>query len=152
MKIDEERQEIILSNGRRVDMHSVDKFLINFTDNHLDSYMKSTELFESSKPEAFDTIEEIEEIASKRMGFDDSLSIQRNINNYVEKYEKSEKQIEELKEQVYDLKQFQDRMQEFILEWGTYLKSVQCSLDMSDEDVYKIDSVSNIMFDFDFDQ
>lgn len=157
MKIDEERQELILSNGRRVDMHSIDRFLVNLTEKDLDSYQISKRLFPKEAADDFDEINEC-----KRRLFNDGVSepFSVKINKIIEDCERAEIKLNELAKKSKEveakkskeIEDFKEKMRDFIIEWGTFLKNIESSLNFSDEQIYQIESVSEILFNFDFDK
>lgn len=146
MKIDEERQELILSDGRRIDMYSVERFLENFTNRDDNSYLVSKDLFDKQIVEDLDEIDE----CRRSLPDDDNGNLATGVRKLITECDRLEMKMERMKINYEEAKEFRNRVKEFIIEWGTFLKNIDSSLSLDDSQRLQVESVTDVLFDFDF--
>lgn len=153
IKIDEKRQELILSNGRRVDMHYVDDFLIEYTNRDIDAYIRSKSL--SKDVERINDVDECQLLLDLHLDdFDNDKSLKERVQKLLDNLQEMKREFRSV-QNLKDIKErhdeFKDKMREFLIDWGSYLKNIQSSLSFSESEVNQIDQISSAFFDFDFD-
>ena len=146
MKIDEDRQEIVLSDGRRLDIHSVERFLEKFTEINESSYVISRRLFDNKTVKYWKEIEECHD----KIIMNEDESLPDALDKILEKYEVIKEELSILRRDRDETDEVKEKMNEFIIEWGTFLKNVDYSLNMDDNQRMYIDNIINSFFEFDF--